>query len=142
MLENFFDQKKLQIFYNLPFHCACAQHIYIVGSHLADGDGEEGNMFTVPSNKFAEFNFFLDPQAAKAVVESGLDITLIPLRAQRQVASFKKVLRSLRAAEKTPELSFAYRLLLLMQKLQKKHRAYRHIVSCFYRFVLLTIIME
>lgn len=103
------------------------EHIYIVGSHLADVDGEEGNMFTVPSNKFAEFNFFLDPQAAKAVVESGLDITLIPLRAQRQVASFKKVLRSLRAAEKTPELSFAYRLLLLMQKLQKKHRAYRHI---------------
>ena len=110
------------------FHCA--QKIYIVGTHLVDGEGEEGNLFTVPSNKFAEFNFFLDPKAAKTVVESRLDITVIPLRAQRQVSSFGKVLRSLSAAEKTPELSFVYRLLLLMQKLQKKHQSYNHIVSC------------
>jgi len=103
------------------------EHIYIVGSHLADGDGEEGNIFTVPSNKFSEFNFFLDPQAAKAVVESGLNITLIPLRAQRQVASFRKVMRSLHAAEKTAESSFVYRLLMSMQKLQKINQAYHHI---------------
>lgn len=83
-------------------------------------------MFTVPSNKFSEFNFFLDPQAAKAVVESGLDITLIPLRAQRQVDSFKEVTRSLCTAEKTPESSLAYQLLLSMQKLQKNNQAYRH----------------
>jgi inosine-uridine nucleoside N-ribohydrolase len=107
------------------------QGIYIVGSHLTAGDGEEGNVFTVPSNKFSEFNFFLDPRAAKAVVESGLDITLIPLRAQRQVASFEKVVRSLHAAEKTPESSFVYQLLLSMQKLQKNNQAYHHIVSFF-----------
>jgi inosine-uridine nucleoside N-ribohydrolase len=118
------------------FHCA--QKIYIVGTHLVDGEGEEGNLFTVPSNKFAEFNFFLDPKAAKTVVESRLDITVIPLRAQRQVSSFGKVLRSLIAAEKTPESSFVYRLLLLMQKLQKKHQSYSHIVSCLYSSVLLT----
>ncbi|XP_025807934.1 uncharacterized protein LOC112886291 isoform X2 [Panicum hallii] len=103
------------------------EKIYIVGTHLVDGEGEEGNLFTVPSNKFAEFNFFLDPKAAKTVVESRLDITVIPLRAQRQVSSFGKVLRSLIAAEKTPESSFVYRLLLLMQKLQKKHQSYSHI---------------
>uniref|UniRef100_A0ACD5U396 Uncharacterized protein n=1 Tax=Avena sativa TaxID=4498 RepID=A0ACD5U396_AVESA len=103
------------------------EHIYIVGSHLADGEGEEGNVFTVPSNKFSEFNFFLDPQAAKVVVESGLDITLIPLKAQRQVASFEKVIRSLHAAEKTAETSFVYRLLLSMRKLQKSNQAYHHI---------------
>ncbi|PNT71272.1 uncharacterized protein LOC100842948 isoform X5 [Brachypodium distachyon] len=105
---------------------AIIEHIYIVGGHLAGGDGEEGNVFTVPSNKFSEFNFFLDPQAAKVVVESGSDITLIPLRAQRQVASFGKVIRSLNASDKTPESSFVYRLLLLMEKLQKSNRAYRH----------------
>ncbi|PUZ66018.1 hypothetical protein GQ55_3G272600 [Panicum hallii var. hallii] len=103
------------------------EKIYIVGTHLVDGEGEEGNLFTVPSNKFAEFNFFLDPKAAKTVVESRLDITVIPLRAQRQVSSFGKVLRSLSAAEKTPESSFVYRLLLLMQKLQNKHQSYSHI---------------
>jgi hypothetical protein len=31
-----------------------------------------------------------------------------------------------------------YRLLLLMQKLQKKHQSYSHIVSCLYSSVLLT----
>ncbi|VAH07353.1 unnamed protein product [Triticum turgidum subsp. durum] len=103
------------------------ERIFIVGSHLAGGNGDGGNVFTVPSNKFSEFNFFLDPQAAKAVVESDLDITLIPLRAQRQVASFKEVTRSLCTAEKTPESSFAYQLLLSMQKLQKNNQAYRHI---------------
>ncbi|KAF6984686.1 hypothetical protein CFC21_002654 [Triticum aestivum] len=103
------------------------ERIFIVGSHLAGGNGDRGNVFTVPSNKFSEFNFFLDPQAAKAVVESGLDITLIPLRAQRQVDSFKEVTRSLCTAEKTPESSFAYQLLLSMQKLQKNNQAYHHI---------------
>ncbi|VAH19124.1 unnamed protein product [Triticum turgidum subsp. durum] len=103
------------------------EHIFIVGSHLAGGNGDRGNVFTVPSNKFSEFNFFLDPQAAKAVVESGLDITLIPLRAQRQVDSFKEVTRSLCTAEKTPESLFAYQLLLSMQKLQKNNQAYHHI---------------
>nr|CAB3461498.1 unnamed protein product [Digitaria exilis] len=110
------------------------EQIYIVGTHLIDGEGE-GNLFTVPSNKFAEFNFFLDPKAAKTVVESSLDITVIPLRAQRQVSSFGEVLRSLRSAEKTPELSFVYRLLLLMQKLQKKHHAYSHILQCLLFFL-------
>ena len=90
-------------------------------------------MFTIPSNKFSEFNFFLDPRAAKAVVECDLDITLIPLRAQRQVASFEEVIRSLHAAEKTPESSFVNQLLLSMQKLQKNNRAYRHIVSLSYK---------
>ncbi|KAI4965477.1 hypothetical protein ZWY2020_051966 [Hordeum vulgare] len=103
------------------------ERIFIVGSHLAGGDGDRGNVFTVPSNKFSEFNFFLDPQAAKTVVESGLDITLIPLRTQRQVASFEEVTRSLCTAEKTPESSFAYRVLLSMQKLQKNNQAYHHI---------------
>ncbi|KAL6909954.1 hypothetical protein ACP4OV_001212 [Aristida adscensionis] len=103
------------------------ERIYIVGTHLADGDGEEGNLFTVPSNKLAEFNFFLDPKAAKTVVESGIGITIIPLRAQRQVASFEDVLISLRALEKTAESLFVYQLLLLMQKLQKQHQAYSHI---------------
>lgn len=129
-----------QVFTDLPFHCA--QQIYIVGTHLADGDGEEGNLFTVPSNKLAEFNFFLDPKAGKIVVESGLDITLIPLRAQRQVSSFEDVLKSLRVAEKTPESSFVYQLLLLMQKLQKEHHAFSHIVSCLYSSALLTAIVE
>ncbi|MBA0780278.1 hypothetical protein Gotri_004396, partial [Gossypium trilobum] len=39
---------------------------------------------SISSNKYAEFNMFLDPLAAKAVFESGLNITLIPLGTQRK----------------------------------------------------------
>ena len=56
------------------------QNVYVVGGHILDECDEKGNIFTVPSNKYAEFNMFLDPVAAKKVIESDLPITLIPLK--------------------------------------------------------------
>jgi inosine-uridine nucleoside N-ribohydrolase len=103
------------------------QSIVVVGGHI-NISGETGNVFSVPSNKYAEFNFFLDPRAAKSVIQSGLDITLVPLQAQRKVASFEDILQSLQLFTKTPELKFANRLLSLMNQLQKEHQIYFHVV--------------
>lgn len=104
------------------------QSIVVVGGHINNRSGDMGNVFTVASNKYAEFNFFLDPRAARSVIQSGLDSTLVPLQAQHKVASFKDILQSLRLSEKTPELEFTYKLLSLMNELQKKHRVYYHVV--------------
>lgn len=107
------------------------QRVYIVGGHIIDGNGEKGNVFTVPSNKYAEFNLFLDPLAAKKVIESDIDITLVPLAAQRKVSSFRKFIQTLQLSPKTPESSFASSLLKLMLNLKQKHKAYSHMVNHF-----------
>ncbi|KAJ3686872.1 hypothetical protein LUZ61_016036 [Rhynchospora tenuis] len=98
------------------------ESIVIVGGHVASNSGDKGNVYTVPSNNYAEFNFFLDPRAAKTVVQSGIKTTLVPLVAQRKVASFDCILQSLQLINKTPELDFAYKLLSLMNELQRKHQ--------------------
>nr|XP_029124138.1 uncharacterized protein LOC105057859 isoform X6 [Elaeis guineensis] len=102
------------------------QNVYVVGGHILDECDEKGSVFTVPSNKYAEFNMFLDPVAAKKVIESDLPITFIPLSAQRKVSSFESILKHLKLAGKTPEALFAYHLLSLMQELQQQHQAYHH----------------
>lgn len=91
-------------------------------------------MFTVPSNRYAEFNLFLDPLAAKVVIESTMDITLIPLSSQRKASSFQTLLESLEYAENTPESSFVLHLLSLLHDLQQKHRLYHHVVKVFGSF--------
>ncbi|OQU77984.1 uncharacterized protein LOC8085119 isoform X3 [Sorghum bicolor] len=102
------------------------EKVYVVGGHIRGENDSKGNVFTVPSNRYAEFNMFLDPLAAKTVLESSLDITLIPLRSQRKVASFKSILHALKHTDHTPESSFVHRLLLLLHELQQKHRLYHH----------------
>ncbi|KAL9410422.1 hypothetical protein AB3S75_044227 [Citrus x aurantiifolia] len=102
------------------------QEVYIVGGHLSHGDRDTGNVFTVPLNKYAEFNMFLDPLAAKTVFESPLNITLIPLGVQRKVSSFPKILRRLCLKNKTPEAQFAQRLLSRLYHLQQTHYRYHH----------------
>ncbi|KAF9605266.1 hypothetical protein IFM89_015882 [Coptis chinensis] len=102
------------------------EHVYVVGGHINNDDKDEGNVFTVPSNKYAELNMFLDPLAAKTVLESGLDITLIPLSIQRKTSSFPQMIESLKFKGKTPEAMFARQLLSRLYRLQKKHHRYHH----------------
>nr|CAB3461509.1 unnamed protein product [Digitaria exilis] len=102
------------------------ENVYAVGGHIRDEDDLKGNLFTVPSNRYAEFNMFLDPLAVKTVLESSLDITLIPLRSQRKAASFQSMLQALKHTDRTPELSFVQRLLLSLHDLQQKHELYHH----------------
>ncbi|KXG21968.1 uncharacterized protein LOC8076938 isoform X1 [Sorghum bicolor] len=103
------------------------ERVYVVGGLIRDGGDEKGNVFTVPSNRYAEFNMFLDPLAAKTVLESSLNITLIPLTVQRKVASFEGILGALKQhTQHTPESKLVHRLLLLLQKLQRKQKFYHH----------------
>jgi inosine-uridine nucleoside N-ribohydrolase len=74
---------------------------------------------------------FLDPLAAKTVLESSLDITLIPLSSQRKAASFQCILQALKHTDHTPESSFVHRLLLSLHDLQQKHELYHHMVNVF-----------
>lgn len=69
---------------------------------------------------------FLDPLAAQTVLESSLDVTLIPLKARRKVTP--AILGNLELSYKTPELIFAHQLLSLLHRLQKNHRQYGHMV--------------
>ncbi|MCL7052022.1 hypothetical protein MKW94_026288 [Papaver nudicaule] len=102
------------------------ENVYVVGGHISYGTKDTGNLFSVPSNKYAEFNMFLDPRAAKTVLESELDITLIPLNAQRQVSSYPDILKVLQLTKKTPEALFTNRLLSRLYHLQQKHHRYHH----------------
>ncbi|GMH28461.1 hypothetical protein Nepgr_030304 [Nepenthes gracilis] len=102
------------------------QGVYIVGGYISYGDEERGNLFTLPSNGYAEFNMFLDPLAANTVFRSKLDITLVPLGIQQKVASFPRILEKLYRTRRTPEVLFAQQLLSRLQQLQKEHDRYRH----------------
>ncbi|KAF3457284.1 hypothetical protein FNV43_RR01941 [Rhamnella rubrinervis] len=102
------------------------ENVYIVGGHISHGQMDRGNVFSVPSNEYAEFNMFLDPLAAKVVFESALDITLIPLSIQRRVASFSKILESLGTTKRTPEAVFTRGLVSRLHRLQNMHTRYQH----------------
>lgn len=102
------------------------QEIYITGGHINYGE-DKGNVFTIPSNEYAEFNFFLDPAAADSVLGSGLNITLIPLNVQRRVSSFQKILKKLKLGNRTPEARFSRRLLSRLYHLKQKHHQYNHV---------------
>ncbi|VAH19041.1 unnamed protein product [Triticum turgidum subsp. durum] len=101
--------------------------VYVVGGLIRDEGHEKGNVFTVPTNRYAEFNMFLDPLAAKTVLESNLNITLIPLTAQRKVASFGSVLEALKQTQQTPESKFAQELFSLLKELRSREKLYHHV---------------
>lgn len=106
------------------------QNVYVVGGHIRDNK-ENGNLFTIPSNKYAEFNMFLDPLAAKRVMDSKVNITLIPLSTQQKVTSFPAILKALQQTNKTPEAVLTHRLLSRLYHLQQKHERYHHMVKYF-----------
>ncbi|WMV10339.1 hypothetical protein MTR67_003724 [Solanum verrucosum] len=103
-----------------------SKDILVVGGHINHDNTDKGNVFNVPSNKFAELNMFLDPLAAKTVLSSDLNITLIPLGIQRKFSAFPKILKTLQLTKKTPRVIFVKRLLSKLQHLQKTHPTYKH----------------
>ncbi|KAM7279149.1 hypothetical protein ACFE04_006283 [Oxalis oulophora] len=102
------------------------QDVYIMGGHISQSYNEVGNLFTVPSNQFAEFNMYLDPLAAKTVFESELNITLIPIGVQQKVSTFPSIIEKLSLVNKTPEALFTWRLLSRLYRLQQTHFRYHH----------------
>lgn len=99
-----------------------------MGGHISGNACDKGNIFSVPSNQYAEFNLFLDPLAAKTVFQSEVNITLIPLNIQRKASSFSCMLHCLRRIEKTPEAVFSKRVLSRLQRLKQIHHRYHHMV--------------
>eukprot|EP01018_Ginkgo_biloba_P029135 Gb_10914 [translate_table: standard] len=83
---------------------------------------------------------YLDPLAAKQVIASKLNITLIPLNTLRKVSSFPGLLKELKKAKQTPEAAFVHRLLSRMFLLHRSHHAYSHI-EMFLGEVLGSVIM-
>lgn len=63
-----------------------------------------GGAFAVPGNTgpVAEFNFYVDPEAARIVMRSGLDVTVVPLDATTRVTFMRD---DIAARPRTPELS-------------------------------------
>ncbi|GMI64143.1 nucleoside hydrolase 3 [Hibiscus trionum] len=116
------------------------QNVYVVGGHISRSSLDKGNVFTIPSNKYAEFNMFLDPIAAKTVFESGLNITLIPLSTQRKVSRFAKTLQWLQLTGRTPESQFVKRLLSRLYTLKQTHLRYRH-MEIFFGEILGAVLM-
>ncbi|KAK6130384.1 hypothetical protein DH2020_035889 [Rehmannia glutinosa] len=105
-----------------------SEDIFIVGGLISNQKTDKGNVIDIiPSNEYAELNFFLDPLAAKTVFDSSHNITLIPLNIQRRVCQFKKVLESLHLTRKTPEALFARRLLSRLHRLKMTHHRYQHV---------------
>ncbi|KAE9599018.1 hypothetical protein Lal_00044149 [Lupinus albus] len=102
------------------------QEVYVVGGHISRNASDKGNVFSVPSNKYAEFNMFLDPLAAKAVFQSEVNITLIPLSIQHKASLFSTILHQLHMTEKTPEATFSKRLLKRLYRLKQSHQRYQH----------------
>ncbi|MED6156932.1 Nucleoside hydrolase 3 [Stylosanthes scabra] len=102
------------------------QEVYVMGGHMSKNGSDKGNVFSIPSNQYAEFNMFLDPLAAKTVFESQVNITLIPLSVQQSATSFSSLLSSLHCKQKTPEAMFSKRLLARLHHLKKIHHRYQH----------------
>ncbi|XP_061359683.1 nucleoside hydrolase 3-like [Gastrolobium bilobum] len=102
------------------------REVYVVGGHLSQNASDIGNVFSVPSNHYAEFNMFLDPLAAKTVFQSEVNITLIPLSIQHRTSSFSSILYWLGRIEKTPEAVFSKRLLSRLYRLKQIHHRYQH----------------
>eukprot|EP00760_Papus_ankaliazontas_P017542 PhM_4_TR1730/c0_g1_i2/m.86887 len=55
--------------------------IYVMGGAV----DHKGNLFSVPTNTVAEFNIYVDPDAADFVFRSGVPIYLVPLDATNRV---------------------------------------------------------
>ncbi|MFN8419885.1 MAG: nucleoside hydrolase [Anaerolineae bacterium] len=80
--------------------------IYIMGGALA----VPGNVMET-DGELAEWNLYVDPLAAKVVIQSGAPITLIPLDATNQVPLTMAFYRRVASDMTTPSASFLYQVL-------------------------------
>ena len=71
------------------------------GALYAPGNLDDGGYFQT-DNKTTEWNFYVDPLAAKAVFASGAKIRLVPLDATNQVHIDSALLKALQSKTRTP----------------------------------------
>jgi len=87
--------------------------VYIMGGAL-DVPGNIKEIAAWKANTTAEWNFFCDPWAAKAVLESGIPVWMVPLDATNQMPVTPEFLERLRSAYLTPAGEYVHRVLDLM----------------------------
>ncbi|KAG9136168.1 hypothetical protein Leryth_003774 [Lithospermum erythrorhizon] len=138
IVESLYPEEKIYVLTNGPLTniakiilagknlTSSVEEILIVGGHMSYNLSDKGNVMNVPANEYAELNMFLDPLAAKTVLDSGLNITIIPLNIQRKVSAFPKIVEKLSRTNKTPENMFALHLLSRLHRLQRTHPTYQH----------------
>ena len=80
--------------------------VVVMGGAVETG-GNVGVSGVGIENDVAEWNIFVDPLAAKQVLESGLPVTLIPLDATNDVPVTPEFAHRLAADASSPELAFA-----------------------------------
>lgn len=70
-----------------------------------------GGAFRVPGNTgpVAEFNYFVDPDAADLVLKSKLPLRIVPLDVTEQIVFLRKDLQQIVSRRQTPLSSFIYR---------------------------------
>ena len=78
--------------------------VYMMGGAVYVSGNIQG-LLPDSSNTVAEWNIYADPQAAKVVFESGLNIYLVPLDATNQVSVGKKDTAQWRAGGKTAQFA-------------------------------------
>ncbi|OGO18513.1 MAG: hypothetical protein A2Z14_19950 [Chloroflexi bacterium RBG_16_48_8] len=78
--------------------------VFIMGGAVY-APGNISDLLPDPNNTVAEWNIYADPQAAKEVFESGIDIFLIPLDATNQVLIGKKDTSQWRMGGETADFS-------------------------------------
>ena len=86
------------------------EQIYIMGGAL-EVLGNVGFSGAGIDNQVAEWNIFVDPQAARMVLESGAPVTLVPLDATNKAPITLDYYFKLAANQRTPEAVFVYDLL-------------------------------
>eukprot|EP00455_Lapot_gusevi_P042875 TRINITY_DN514_c0_g1_i3.p1 TRINITY_DN514_c0_g1~~TRINITY_DN514_c0_g1_i3.p1 ORF type:complete len:291 (+),score=143.76 TRINITY_DN514_c0_g1_i3:123-875(+) len=77
-----------------------------------------GNLFTIPSNPYAEFNIYNDPDAAAYLFSLGLNIVLVPLDATNLVPMNDAFYQRITAVtpQNTPEGIFVGRFLNIVKQ--------------------------
>lgn len=88
--------------------------VYIMGGAV-DVAGNVGNSGVGINNQTAEWNIYVDPQAAAIVLQSGLPITFVPLDATNHVPVTSRFLKRIKADHETPEATFVFELLTKYQ---------------------------
>lgn len=79
--------------------------LYIMGGAV-EVDGNVGNSGVDIDNPYAEWNIYVDPQAAKVVLDSGVPVTLVPLDATNDAPLTLDFVERLAADAGTPQAQF------------------------------------
>lgn len=90
--------------------------MYVMGGAV-DVDGNVGVSGAGIDNRFAEWNFYVDPLAADVVLRSGIRVTLIPLDATNHAPMTTAFVDRLTADAGTPQARFARDLLGQLREL-------------------------